>query len=287
MRRRGVSVWRSKTASFGRSAAEASSNARLNVTGVTCAAFAKLSLRGNAGPRPLAIYHLQAKVIQRSKGRSVVAAAAYRAAEALHDAELGRTHDLPDAVLWSRRRHAELAAHFRDSLKAKRRRHAVMVPGLSSKALAAIETLKQAGADSRLIEQIGVLEATEATRAARVAPVWSAIQADILLCLELEPFRQAAAERLKDRLDALGDQDRLRVFGLADTLDRADRLADRHAAMEAARAAERQVEAQRRNKARAAEEARQQAAEKAEVEGKLRELQLGPRPKPSPGPSMG
>jgi Ti-type conjugative transfer relaxase TraA len=41
----------------------------------------------------MAIYHLQAKVIQRSKGRSVIAAAAYRAAEALHDVELGRTQN--------------------------------------------------------------------------------------------------------------------------------------------------------------------------------------------------
>ena len=41
----------------------------------------------------MAIYHLQAKVIQRSKGRSVVAAAAYRAAAALYDAELGRTQN--------------------------------------------------------------------------------------------------------------------------------------------------------------------------------------------------
>ena len=39
----------------------------------------------------MATYHFQAKVIGRSSGRSVVAAAAYRAAEALHDAELGRT----------------------------------------------------------------------------------------------------------------------------------------------------------------------------------------------------
>jgi len=39
----------------------------------------------------MAIFHLQAKVIGRSQGRSVIAAAAYRAAEALHDAELGRS----------------------------------------------------------------------------------------------------------------------------------------------------------------------------------------------------
>ena len=41
----------------------------------------------------MATYHFQAKVIQRSAGRSVVAAAAYRAAEALHDEKLGRTHN--------------------------------------------------------------------------------------------------------------------------------------------------------------------------------------------------
>jgi Ti-type conjugative transfer relaxase TraA len=199
-------------------------------------------------------------------------------------------HDLPDAVLWPRRRHAELAADFRDSLEAQRRRHAVMVPGLSAKALGAIETLKQAGADPRLIEQskrVGGFDATEATRAARVAPVWSAIQADILLCLELEPFRQAAAERLKDRLEAVGDRDGFRVLGLVGILDQADRLADRHAAMEAARAAERQAKEQRRNAERVAAEARQRAAEKAELERKLRELQSQSRPRPSPGPSMG
>ena len=41
----------------------------------------------------VAIYHLSAKVISRTDGRSAVAAAAYRAAEALPDDRLGRTHD--------------------------------------------------------------------------------------------------------------------------------------------------------------------------------------------------
>jgi Ti-type conjugative transfer relaxase TraA len=41
----------------------------------------------------VAIYHFSAKVIGRSQGRSVVAAAAYRAAERLHDDKLGRDHD--------------------------------------------------------------------------------------------------------------------------------------------------------------------------------------------------
>jgi Ti-type conjugative transfer relaxase TraA len=41
----------------------------------------------------VAIYHFSAKVIGRSQGRSAVAAAAYRAAERLHDEKLGRAHD--------------------------------------------------------------------------------------------------------------------------------------------------------------------------------------------------
>ncbi|MCK8787869.1 Ti-type conjugative transfer relaxase TraA [Roseomonas sp. NAR14] len=41
----------------------------------------------------MAIYHFSAKVIGRGAGRSAVAAAAYRAAERLHDERLGRDHD--------------------------------------------------------------------------------------------------------------------------------------------------------------------------------------------------
>ena len=47
---------------------------------------------GEGGGR-VAIYHFSAKVIGRSTGRSAVAAAAYRAAERLHDERLGRDHD--------------------------------------------------------------------------------------------------------------------------------------------------------------------------------------------------
>ena len=41
----------------------------------------------------MAIYHLSVQNISRGKGRSAVAAAAYRAAEKLHDERLGRDHD--------------------------------------------------------------------------------------------------------------------------------------------------------------------------------------------------
>lgn len=41
----------------------------------------------------MAIYHFSAKIISRGTGRSAVAAAAYRAAERMHDERLGRAHD--------------------------------------------------------------------------------------------------------------------------------------------------------------------------------------------------
>lgn len=41
----------------------------------------------------MAIYHFSVKIISRANGRSAVAAAAYRAASALHDLRIGRTHD--------------------------------------------------------------------------------------------------------------------------------------------------------------------------------------------------
>lgn len=41
----------------------------------------------------MAIFHISVKVISRSSGRSAVAAAAYRAAERLHDERLDRDHD--------------------------------------------------------------------------------------------------------------------------------------------------------------------------------------------------
>lgn len=41
----------------------------------------------------MAIYHLSVKIISRSRGRSAVASAAYRAGEKLHDLREGKTHD--------------------------------------------------------------------------------------------------------------------------------------------------------------------------------------------------
>jgi ATP-dependent exoDNAse (exonuclease V) alpha subunit len=41
----------------------------------------------------MAIYHLSAKIVSRAEGRSLVAAAAYRSAEVLHDRHIGQTFD--------------------------------------------------------------------------------------------------------------------------------------------------------------------------------------------------
>jgi MobA/MobL family len=41
----------------------------------------------------MAIYHLSASIIKRSAGRSVTAAAAYRAGEKIEDITTGITHD--------------------------------------------------------------------------------------------------------------------------------------------------------------------------------------------------
>ena len=41
----------------------------------------------------MAIYHLSAKIVSRKEGRSVVAAAAYRSGEVLHDQHVGQTFD--------------------------------------------------------------------------------------------------------------------------------------------------------------------------------------------------
>lgn len=70
---------------------------------VTCAARRRLS----ASTRKMAIYHLSAKLISRSSGRSATAAAAYRAGEKITDERTGEVHD------YSRKRgvdHTEIIA---------------------------------------------------------------------------------------------------------------------------------------------------------------------------------
>ena len=58
-----------------------------------CATSDKAQSKDPEGTAPLAIYHLHAKIVSRARGQSVVASAAYRAGQALHDERYGMTQD--------------------------------------------------------------------------------------------------------------------------------------------------------------------------------------------------
>ena len=61
---------------------------------VTCEQVHRVAGKGLRTQRyTMAIYHLKASAITRSKGQSAVASAAYRAGEKLHDTREGKTHD--------------------------------------------------------------------------------------------------------------------------------------------------------------------------------------------------
>ena len=196
---------------------------------------------------------------------------------------------IPRELPRPREKQRRLSESYRAQLEADRRRETIAVPGLTATALTAIDSLKQAGADTARIAKdtaVDRLTPREIAQAARAGPVWAAIQADPLLRSELTAFRRAAERRLGDHPDFLGRPGVFTAYELLQVLTRAEQLAARHAAVEAARAAQERAEAERRNAVRAAEEARQRAAAKAELERKLRDLQPD-RPRPSPGPSMG
>lgn len=57
------------------------------------------TLRVLRGKASVAIWHLRSKIVSRSKGQSVVAAAAYRAGERLYDERYGQTHDYTRKVV--------------------------------------------------------------------------------------------------------------------------------------------------------------------------------------------
>jgi hypothetical protein len=159
------------------------------------------------------------------------------------------------------------------------------VPGLSTKALAAITSLHRVGVSTTVSVQdrpVEELSSSEIRQAARVAPAWNAIPPWVRA--ELAVFREAANARLGSYTDVSGNEALSKIHGLSSNIAQAEQLADRHAAVEVARLVAQHAEAQRREAAQAAE---LQAAAKAELERKLRELQPRSQPKPSPGPSPG
>ena len=189
---------------------------------------------------------------------------------------------IPGAVMQRAWLRTDLKRDYRNQLESDRHRERIEVPGLSAEALAAIAPLQRSDFLRRTLQDVPVklLSADEIACAARVASVWSAIQADEPVRAELARFRQAVDERLGDRLHLGSDPVAGRVSALAGLLAQAERLTARHAAVQAAREAE-QREAERRERERVAEQNRAQA----EIERMLRRPRA--RPRPSSGPGMG
>ncbi len=121
-------------------------------------------------------------------------------------------------------------------LEERRRREAVEVPGLSGKALAALEAVSQAGAapgrNGLMPWDDRAPRPNEIAWAARIAPVWTVIQADTELHGELQRFREAAGQRLPvrraDRPDEVLSGPAAAVRTYADTLWSADNLCAQH-----------------------------------------------------------
>ena len=221
-------------------------------------------------------------LLGKLRGRKGIFASALASAE--REAAEIIASDIPRAVRQPGRLRTELETIYRDQLERDRLRDRIEVPGLSAEALAAIAPLQQSADCSGLpVQDVPVknLRADEIARAGRVAPVWSAIQADEPVRAELARFRQAVDERLGGRPYTGSDPAAAgRVSVLAGLLAQAERLTARHAAVQAAREAE-QREAERRERERVAEQNRAQA----EIERMLRRPRA--RPRPSSGPGMG
>lgn len=167
---------------------------------------------------------------------------------------------------------------FRWPLEERRRREMVEVPGLSGRALAALEAVSQAEAapgrfglapwDDRAPrpDEIGW--------AARVAPVWTAIKADTELYGELQRFVRAAGQRLPirraDRPDEGLSGPAAAVQTYADTVWSAEYLCAQHRGFQAYVAAEPERQARA---ARKVEERRRQAEHEALAPARDRVLQ--------------
>ena len=175
-------------------------------------------------------------LLGKLRGRKGIFASALASAE--REAAEIIASDIPRAVRQPGRLRTELETIYRDQLERDRLREQIEVPGLSAEALAAIAPLQQSADCSGLpVQDVPVknLRADEIARAGRVAPVWSAIQADEPVRAELARFRQAVDERLGDRLHLGSDPVAGRVSALAGLLAQAERLTARHAAVQAAR----------------------------------------------------
>ncbi len=180
----------------------------------------------------------------------------------------GAVSRIGDVLAKQRDAERKAADAFWRPLEECRRQEAVEVPGLSGRALAALEAVSQAGAAPG---RYGLMpwddrapRPDEIGWAARVAPVWAAIKVDAELHGELQRFREAAGQRLPirrgDRPDEALGGPAAAVRTYADTLWSAESLCVQHPRFQAYAAAEPERQARA---AREAEERRRQAEHEA------------------------
>ncbi|MDT8278494.1 Ti-type conjugative transfer relaxase TraA [Roseomonas mucosa] len=177
-----------------------------------------------------------------------------------------------EALAGLRRVEAEARQRYRTAEAARRPAQAVAVPGLSARALAAVEALREIGegAEMSLLQRRGEgLAKREVARGPRAVAIWRAIVAEASLYAELEAFRTAAVRRLGSGADPLDPVVR-RVDDLAGVLQRSQAVVRHH------------VLAQRHEAEAEKAAARQRAA------GEAKPVRIPrPRSRPSPGPGMG
>jgi hypothetical protein len=132
-----------------------------------------------------------------------------------HLAKLDVLH-LPSAIRKFSRLPAQLENRYRLKLEIQRGCEAVEVPGLSTKALAAITSLHQVGVSTTVSVQdrpVEELSSSEIRQAARVAPAWNAIPRWVRA--ELAVFREAANVRLGSYPDVSGNEALSKIHGLS------------------------------------------------------------------------
>jgi Ti-type conjugative transfer relaxase TraA len=178
---------------------------------------------------------------------------------------------------------------------------AIAVPGLSQRARLAIDAVLAAGATPGWREPVSWTShppsRVDIARAARVAPVWRAIEANPALHGELEHFMRAAAGRLPDgdqKARQLAATPEAEIQTLSATLNAARGLCFWHLNYQAHAATERQQQQDRAAREAAERQAavvkEADAAARWTVEQEARAVRLAnqrARPRPSPGPSVG
>ncbi|WP_424140520.1 Ti-type conjugative transfer relaxase TraA [Roseomonas chloroacetimidivorans] len=213
----------------------------------------------------------QPELLGRLRGREGFLASTDQVVE--RRAAIRAAGQIGEALTGLRRAEAEADQRYRTAEGDKRHAQAVAVPGLSARAMAAIEALREIGegAEMSLLQRRGEgLAEREVAQGPRAVAIWRAIVAEASLYAELEAFRTAAVRRLASGADPLDPVVR-RVDDLAGVLERSQAVVRHHVTAK-------QHEAEAEKKAAA----RQRAVGKAEPERAPR-----PRSRPSPGPGMG